>query len=113
MKILSIDVGMRNLAYCYIEVKSDKTFLIEKWEVANLCLDEAPKCCGTISNKRSKKGKKDDNEKKCEKNARYYFNDKYYCKLHAKKTDYIIPTTELYPSRLNKYKLIEILILHF
>ena len=109
MRILSIDVGMRNLAYCYIETKEDKSFTVEKWEVVNLCLDEPHKCCGMISNKRKNKDqKKDKKEKQCDKNARYFFNDKYYCKIHAKKTEYIIPTTELYPSRLNKYKLIEL-----
>ena len=109
MRILSIDVGMRNLAYCYIETKADKTFTVEKWEVVNLCLDEPLKCCGMISNKRKTKDqKKDKKEKKCDKSARYFFNNEYYCKIHAKKTEYIIPTTELYPSRLNKYKLIEL-----
>ena len=33
-------------------------------------------------------------------------NDKHYCKTHAKKTDYIIPTTELYKSRIAKYKIL-------
>ena len=58
MRILSIDVGMRNLAYCYIETKADKTFTVGKWEVVNLCLDEPHKCCGIISNKRKNKDKK-------------------------------------------------------
>ena len=110
MRILSIDVGMKNLAYCYMNVNTDKSFTVEKWEVVNLCLDEPHKCCGIISNKKVKKEKKGGQSslKQCDKNARYYFNNEYYCKIHAKKTDYIIPTTELYPSRLNKYKLLEL-----
>ena len=36
MKLLSIDVGMKNLAYCIVDYNNDK-YLIEKWDVINLC----------------------------------------------------------------------------
>ena len=100
MKIISIDVGIRNLAICFFEVDDKQHFKILEWTVVNLCDDALPKCCGII------KKKKD--TKQCDKNARYRKNDKNYCKTHAKKTDFIIPTTELYKSRLTKYKIAEL-----
>ena len=45
MKILSIDVGIKNLAMCILKTKqlddmSESMFCIEKWEVINLCSDD-------------------------------------------------------------------------
>lgn len=100
MKIISIDVGIRNLAICLLEIDEKKNFKITEWCVVNLCDDSLPKCCGVITKKKT--------TTQCDKNARYSKNDKYYCKTHAKKTDYIIPTTELYKSRIAKYKIAEL-----
>ena len=51
MKILSIDVGIKNLALCIIQTINDFPFYkIEYWEVLNLCNEEKMECCG-ISNK--------------------------------------------------------------
>ena len=36
MKILSIDVGIINLAYCLIEIKDNK-YKILSWDTINLC----------------------------------------------------------------------------
>ena len=100
MKIISIDVGIRNLAVCFFEIDEKQQFKILEWTVVNLCDDALPKCCGVIKKKKE--------IKHCDKNARYRKNDKNYCKTHAKKTDFIIPTTELYKSRLAKYKIAEL-----
>ena len=100
MKIISIDVGIRNLAICLLEIDDKKQFKITEWCVVNLCDDSLPKCCGIIKKKKT--------TSQCDKNARYMKNDKHYCKTHAKKTDYIIPTTELYKSRIAKYKIAEL-----
>ena len=43
MKVLSIDVGIKNFAYCLLESREDKTFDILQWDVLNLCGEE-PKC---------------------------------------------------------------------
>lgn len=100
MKIISIDVGIRNLAICLLEIDEKKQFKIAEWCVINLCDDSLPKCCGVVKNKKQ--------TKQCDKNARYEKDGKYYCKTHAKKTEFIIPTTELYKSRLAKYKITEL-----
>ena len=101
MKILSIDVGIRNLAICLLEVDDKKELKILNWEVVNLCDDTLPICDGMIKKKKK-------STTKCTKNARYNKNEKNYCKIHAKTTEYIIPTTELNITRLNKYKVAEL-----
>ena len=90
MRILSIDVGIKNLAFCLFHITSKTKFKIERWDVIDLCNDVKEKCCGFT------KGKK------CTKFSKYYKNDKYYCKTHAKKEIYKIPTQELCRSKLKK-----------
>lgn len=86
MKILSIDVGIKNLAYCLIEtaIQGD-TFKILKWDVINLC-DEIPICHYTMINK---KGSKQCNKKSC-----LFRDDIFYCKTHAKKMNCLFKTRE-------------------
>ena len=92
MKVLSIDVGIKNLAYCLLEACDDKTFKILQWDVLNLCGEE-PKCqCNT------KKGI-------CNAKAKYSKDDDYYCKSHAKKTEYLIPTAEISNIKLKRKKI--------
>jgi hypothetical protein len=93
MKVLSIDVGIKNLAYCLLESREDKTFDILQWDVLNLCGEE-PKCqCET-----KKKGI-------CNAKARYSEGNNYYCKSHAKKSEFLIPTSEISNIRLKKKKI--------
>ena len=61
MKILSIDVGIKNLAICLLEVTESKLYKINNWEVINLCDDTIPKCSCYLSGKKSKN--------KCDKNV--------------------------------------------
>lgn len=82
MKILSFDVGIKNLAYCYLEYKESNIDIIE-WDVINICREKHWVC------KHVKK-----NKKICDKQAKYFKNNIYYCKVHAKKTEYLIPTDE-------------------
>jgi len=77
-RILSFDVGIKNLAYCLIEVSevneecdisnnlSDNAYRIIKWDIANLCGDPLRCCypnCGT--------------------KGIYYKNNISYCKRHC------------------------------
>jgi len=94
MKILSIDVGMKCLAYCLLSV-TDKVYNIEKWGIIDLCNEHKHKCCGKIKKK----------NKQCDKNAKYHRDSKYWCKLHAKQQEFKIPTNELKPYYIDKAKL--------
>lgn len=69
MKILSFDVGIKNLAYCILEIEDNKTSIV-KWDIINLCEPKKEKCCNS----------------KCVKNASYYLKEEEkYCLTHAKK----------------------------
>ena len=94
MKILSIDVGIKNLALCIIE-SSDAIFTIKFWEVINLCEEKTNMCEFTIKNKKD--------YKQCNKEAKYHKNNHFYCKTHAAKSEFKLPTSEL-----NKYKYLKI-----
>jgi len=94
MKILSIDVGMKCLAYCLF-ITVNKEYTIEKWGVIDLCHQQNYKCCG----KNIKKNKS------CEKNAKYHKNSQYFCKIHAKKQAFNIPNNELKQDYIKKAKM--------
>jgi len=86
MKVLSIDVGIKNLAYCLIEANKDKTFSIIQWDVLNLCGNQIN--CQHITKMESKnKNKKNLNvkEKECNKKATHVLNDHHICSTHLKK----------------------------
>jgi hypothetical protein len=87
MKILSIDIGIKNLAYAILEcdvnvnaninaneLKDFKEFKIIKWDVINLC-NKLISC----------------NEKCCTKEAKFHKDNVFYCKNHTKKTEYSLP----------------------
>ena len=94
MKILSIDVGMKCLAYCLLST-TEKEYIIEKWGIIDLCNQQHYKCCGKMKK----------NNKACEKTAKYHRDSQYWCKIHAKKQQFKIPTNELKPVYINKAKL--------
>ena len=65
MNIISIDVGMKNLAYCIFAV-NDKNYDILDWGVEDLCNSETKKQCMFIT-----KGKH------CTRGSKYHKNDKF------------------------------------
>jgi hypothetical protein len=65
MKVLSFDVGIKNLAFCLLN-KNDG--LIEDWGILNICVDEICEHCH--------KGKR------CEKSCSFYCNDIKVCTSH-------------------------------
>ena len=77
LNILSIDVGMKNLAICLFSLTDNVDYRIKCWDVLNLCEEENFIC-----------GEKNNKCKPCNKSAKFFKNDKYYCKIHAKKKEY-------------------------
>jgi hypothetical protein len=74
MKLLSIDIGIKNLAFIIIETNETNDFKIIKWDVLNLCSNNN-NCAHHL----------------CKNKPAFFKNNTYYCKIHAKKTDYSIP----------------------
>jgi hypothetical protein len=85
MKVLSIDVGIKNLAYCLFEGGE-----ILLWDVINLCGAEA--ACS-----------------QCKKKAKYADNAGIaFCQTHAKKTNHLLPTADLSLKKIQKMKITEL-----
>ena len=95
MLFLSIDVGMKNLAYCIIDYNEE--IEIKHWGIINLCNDKKYICNGKSKNKA------------CNKNGKYINKDfKCYCKIHAKDKGLCIPTKEYNKDSIKKRKLKEL-----
>ena len=98
MNILSIDVGMKNLAICLFNITNDLNYTIKIWDVINLC-NEKNYCCGEINKKTNKS---------CNKKAKFTKNNKYYCKIHSKNKEYKIPSPDLNIKKIKKLKIIKL-----
>lgn len=95
MKILSIDVGIKNLAFCLFEKTTDSdNFKITKWDTVNISEQETKKCC-FIEN----------NNIICNKPAKYKNSQHLYCLKHAKKQSLQIPSSEQKNTFIQKQKI--------
>ena len=70
MKILSIDVGIKNLAYCLFETNNNN-YKIIKWDVINLL--DTKICCN------------------CNCPAKFTKDNIFYCRKHGKDSKFLIP----------------------
>ena len=96
MKILSIDVGIKNLALCLFEKPSDSNnFQITKWDVINVSESEIAKCCFIDKDKNVI----------CNKYAKFKKDNDCFCLKHSKKQTLQIPTSDLKTSFINKQKI--------
>lgn len=130
MKILSFDVGIKNLALCLLEAddkkredeknKNDKkhnqtneqhNVTILDWRLLDLSPTIHYNCSYKKETKtknkdknKDKKNKQDIKEKNiCGLNASYQDpSGNYYCKRHAKASDFLIPDTKLNLNQLNR-----------
>jgi hypothetical protein len=109
MKIISFDIGIKNMAYCILS-KSDANGLeVLDWNVLNLMDSEEPiRTCSYIIPPKTKKSKEP--PKLCGKAAKYHKLEACYCDKHAKiNTAYIVPTKQMSPGSLKKMKVDELL----
>ena len=86
MKVLSIDVGIKNLAYClfdFNEITNKQEIVL--WNVINLCGEE-PNCTSPA----------------CKKKAKYCNDAIKLCIVHAKKSSFILPTATLSLKKIKK-----------
>lgn len=100
MKVLSIDVGIKNLAYCLFEKpENSEHFTIKKWDSIDVSESNSSKC-GYIE-----KNNATNNINLCNKPAKYKKDNECFCLKHSKKQCFQIPTSELKPSFINKQKI--------
>jgi hypothetical protein len=97
MKILSIDVGIKNLSYCLFETQSSepeiKHIKVLKWDNIDLSEKNDFKCIEV------------DKNGLCNKPAKFSKDQKCYCLKHSKKHNYLQLPTEFKQSHLKKQKL--------
>jgi hypothetical protein len=122
IKLLSIDIGIKNLAFCLFEIENN-IYKVKKWDIVNIG-EETSLFCGEIENEKSKTKsttKKQQPQQPqqphpqdpqtlqsiniCNKPAKYTKNNKCYCLKHSKKQVFHVPTKELVPAYLNKQKI--------
>ena len=94
MKLISFDIGIKNMGYCIFEL-SGNIALIKSWDIINLIKSEnnVIKCNCKLKN---------NNE--CNNKASYYNKSKYYCKTHIKNTGMKVIEKEI---KINKNKKID------
>jgi hypothetical protein len=115
MKILSFDVGIKNLAICLLETNDNSSKIntenskknpdqfnqsnnvtILDWQLLDLSRTVTYKCVF----------KKKKSDELCGLNASYRdSNNNCYCKRHAKSTEYLIPDTKLNTNQLKRNSL--------
>ena len=84
---LSIDVGIKNLAFCLF-CDEDKQIKIIKWDVINLSNSNSSSvtCCVPQTNKKNKESSP------CKSQVKYFKSNKFFCLKHAKKQiEYKLP----------------------
>ena len=107
MKIISFDVGIKNMAYCILDLSGEKMEITD-WNVLNLLNLQTfvqKKC--TVKCKASKKKNE---EKVCGKNAKYQKGENFYCEQHAKcDKQYMMPKKDYTEKVLKKKKIEDLL----
>ncbi len=105
MRVLSFDVGIKNMAYCLFDVNGGDVTIVD-WNVVNL-MDKEPDPVFCTEAKTIKK-KKDESTKVCGKKAKWTKGEKCYCEKHAKLSTFLIPELKYSLGKLKKLKLDEL-----
>lgn len=109
MKLISFDIGIKNMAYCIFHLETGCQPIIYDWNVINLMeVDENENNKQYCSCSLKPKNKKSP-PKLCGKMAKFSKDIHFFCEKHAKNNiDYIIPSKETSSSFFNKMKVDEL-----
>ena len=109
-KLISFDIGIKNLAYCIFDFSSssieDKKCTILDWNVLDISTKSSEKkeedilfCSCFLSKKATK----------CKKKAVFMKDDIYFCSSHAKTSGFLLPSKEFSQKSLKKLSLEKLL----
>lgn len=126
MKLISFDIGIRNMAYCIFDT-SNQSLIVQDWNILNLMDIEntvLQTCNCHLGAKPKKSSKKSSREMPaseniaatlCGKRAKYRKNGDTFCEMHAKKSvlslGHIIPAKDISPAALKKMSREDLIIL--
>jgi hypothetical protein len=119
MKLISFDVGIKNMAYCIFDISSGSPISILDWNVISL-MEKTERtilsCNCPVSTKIKNKKSNSPNPPNpvprtlCGKLAKYKKGEHIFCEKHAKMNNlYLLPTKECSPSNIKKLKLPELI----
>ena len=96
MKIISFDVGIKNMAYCIFSIENS-TFKVQDWGILNLVNDTESTYKCTYKTKQNKC---------CNKNAKFYKDNQFFCQTHVnmalKEHSWILETPMFKPNSLKQ-----------
>jgi hypothetical protein len=106
MKLISFDIGIKNMAYCLFEISGSLISVLD-WNVLNL-IDSSLITINTCTCLNKPKNKKS-LALCCNKKAKFVKGENFYCKKHAKTCGFIVPNKRFSTTSLKKLKNEELL----
>jgi hypothetical protein len=112
MKVISFDIGIKNMAYCVLSATNnpDEPIVIHDWNVLSMVEPDNSityQCNCSIPGKNKKTP-----SKLCGRKSKYKKEEQFFCDRHAKKnTQWIIPTKQHTLTYIKKQKVQEIITL--
>lgn len=98
MKVLSFDVGIKNMGYCCLLIDASNIHITD-WGIMDLLNTNSitHTCNATLKSKNK-------TDKICNKKAKYKKDDSFFCEKHAKSSKYILPSKNTKVPFLKKQK---------